>query len=602
MRYPSVPSVASDSQLRRICHFSGGIEVPTAPVTTVPVTLENRTGITVVQLPDHDPTAHVTPAQFAATTFPSHISRLPRVRARLLTNVQVFDWPLLSASFESKTTLLLATDGGLDSNAASFGWCLASHEQTLARGSGISDGHPRFMSSTRAELSGLAAGVLFLAEGLKFLSSHRRTTQWQASVEIWCDNKSAVLRAQRTQQPDCFRTSSRCFGNYDLEALLRHLWSAIPLRVTVTWLPGHQDRIQPRHILPRPAFLNTIADELATSALLASSASPPIPEQELHREAVVDVVHQSHGAITGSISTALRSMLREPAATAYWCASQSWDEPTFASIDHAAYASAIKQYPYPDFVRLVKLRAGWLPTNHRAKHYVQGRTDACPFCGAREDIAHLFRCPHPEAPCRSWLQAIKESLGRLQTHPPLAEALLDGIVAWQEERPRHHGTTISHPSITQALQDQDRIGWQFLPRGFIAMSWATANVELAQAPPRNNWAIALHNAAFDEFLTLWTSRNARLHGTIDEQRARHRATLATAIRRLYSRTSELLPADQRDIFPVPIADLLRRSVLFQSVWVQEATKSIDDALRRSSITPPGQPLITAFFQRTRSMG
>jgi len=61
-------------------------------------------------------------------------------------------------------------------------------------------------------------------------------------------------------------------------------------------------------------------------------------------------------------------------------------------IEWNAYYTVSSRLDHNDFVRIVKLRTGWLPVNKRATHYITGRKPCCSRCPAGEDIDHLFKC------------------------------------------------------------------------------------------------------------------------------------------------------------------------------------------------------------------
>jgi hypothetical protein len=76
--------------------------------------------------------------------------------------------------------LKLGTDGSFhqEKETASFGWVLLGNQTLLVRGAGPVDGVPSMMSSTRAELFGIASPNEFLYH---------------------FDNKAAISRVHRTQ-------------------------------------------------------------------------------------------------------------------------------------------------------------------------------------------------------------------------------------------------------------------------------------------------------------------------------------------------------------------------------------------------------------------
>jgi hypothetical protein len=66
--------------------------------------------------------------------------------------------------------LKVGTNGSLNlsKGTASFGWLLIGNQNVLVRGAGPVDGVPSVLSSTRAELFGIAAPNNFLFHFMKF--------------------------------------------------------------------------------------------------------------------------------------------------------------------------------------------------------------------------------------------------------------------------------------------------------------------------------------------------------------------------------------------------------------------------------------------------
>ena len=92
--------------------------------------------------------------------------------------------------------LKLGTDGSynMGKEMASFGWVLIGNKNVLIRGAGPVNGVPMVLSSTQAELFGIAAPNEFLSHFMKF---HKIES---TSKCVKCvDNKAAITQVNRMQ-------------------------------------------------------------------------------------------------------------------------------------------------------------------------------------------------------------------------------------------------------------------------------------------------------------------------------------------------------------------------------------------------------------------
>ena len=132
-------------------------------------------------------------------TFKEYVETLPHHVCRLLHSIQFSPGGerVLRECLHNNTIIKIGTDGSLQKvkQTASFGWILIGMKQKLVEGAGPVDGVPEFLSSTRAELFGIAAPNEFLHYFMKY---HKIES---TSKVIKCiDNRAAISRINKTQQ------------------------------------------------------------------------------------------------------------------------------------------------------------------------------------------------------------------------------------------------------------------------------------------------------------------------------------------------------------------------------------------------------------------
>ena len=103
----------------------------------------------------------------------------------------------LAECLKENKKIRAASDGSLDQDEelASFGWHLIGKGNVLVEGAGPVDGVPDTLSSTRAELFGIAAIDELLHHFCKFYN-----IESTSRVIKCCDNKAAIAQVNRTRR------------------------------------------------------------------------------------------------------------------------------------------------------------------------------------------------------------------------------------------------------------------------------------------------------------------------------------------------------------------------------------------------------------------
>ena len=127
-------------------------------------------------------------------SFDEYIETLPEFSQRLLRQV---DFVPGRECLMSNRKLRSGSDGSLDQETelASFGWLILGNGNILVRGAGPVDGVPDLLSSTRAELFGIAAKIEFLYQFCRYSNIPVTKSQLVAFV----DNRAAIKRVNHTR-------------------------------------------------------------------------------------------------------------------------------------------------------------------------------------------------------------------------------------------------------------------------------------------------------------------------------------------------------------------------------------------------------------------
>ena len=162
-------------------------------------------------------------------------------------------------------------------------------------------------------------------------------------------------------------------------------------------------------------------------------------------------------------------------------------------------------------VQTSKMMHEWLPV-HNMRGHVTGLTQ-CPGCAhASEDIAHMYRCPHPmmEATRRKALVAMERSLLRRRIPRRVVDALV-GIARSQCGANGEYAKRTNFPDTRAAVDEQDKIGYNMMMRGFIAKGWGRALRNMGSTRAGSQTA-SIVRVVLNEFLdVVWKQRCDVLH-------------------------------------------------------------------------------------------
>jgi hypothetical protein len=115
---------------------------------------------------------------------------------------------------------------------------LIGNQNVLIRGAGPVDGVPSVLSSTRAELFGIAAPILLLFHFMKF---HQIESKSKCVKSI--DNRAAISWVNQTQHKQSHQ--QRYSNDIDIVTVIIDTMKESTLRHQLRWVKAHQDDKKP---------------------------------------------------------------------------------------------------------------------------------------------------------------------------------------------------------------------------------------------------------------------------------------------------------------------------------------------------------------------
>ncbi|KAI2506762.1 hypothetical protein MHU86_7657 [Fragilaria crotonensis] len=381
------------------------------------------------------------------------IKRLPHGKRRLLSHIQqtVTDDTLWKALRE-KQSITVASDGGLKGNKGTFGWQVrSSSDEVLAEGAGPVDGPFDVANSTRCELGGYASALLFLsllhrAWGCR----HRCKLRWVT------DSKTAISNVTKQLHPEANRSTKQP-DNADYLAIIKAGNRSIRRIAKPVWIKGHQT-------VPTAGAISTRRTQDIISNNRADYLATWYRDQSGKRQARERTDHVDEAQISISINGKRLAKNR-------------WSNTTWDKLDLEGLGAYHTKLPANAQITHTKFMFDQWHTGDR-RHKVSAIKDntllLCPCCrGELETTTHVLQCKaNPER--TTSIKAFRTTMAKQEYHP-VFRVLTISVLAWLNKETDVIDLA-EFPSkfrlgLQQALQDQDKLGWEQAIKGFVSVEW-----------------------------------------------------------------------------------------------------------------------------------
>jgi len=220
----------------------------------------------------------------------------------------------------------------------------------------------------------------------------------------------------------------------------------------------------------------------------------------------------------------------------------NWSVSTFSLVDWDSYEIAMKKQRNESKTRLTKHAHDWLPAGHQQQHTCTDQDPTCPTCkepGLREKTDHVIRCNKRKTKRDKCLSDMKAVLTKIKTNNYIKDTICKGIVNWMLRpygnfpAPRWRKSDKLTELLTEAVKEQNVIGWNNFMKGRISYKWGeaqqvhysekqkTANTDQEKQEAKHHTGellqMRLTIETFKMFETLWESRNLDYHENTDRQ-------------------------------------------------------------------------------------
>jgi hypothetical protein len=159
----------------------------------------------------------------------------------------------------------------------------------------------------------------------------------------------------------------------------------------IKWVKSHQDdKVYDEKEMPIDAYLNSEADELATTGLKRLQEKPLVP-----MDPTTNIqFHIGGRTITRDFKRTVREAIQLPTIRKYYCERFNWSDNIFDIIDWDIFRPVYKKYISAKGVQWMhKFCIKQLPTGeriHKRDHFYDKRCASC--WHTVEDDNHIFQC------------------------------------------------------------------------------------------------------------------------------------------------------------------------------------------------------------------
>jgi hypothetical protein len=367
----------------------------------------------------------------------------------IIQNVQFPD--NVKSEIESVRGVLQAvSDGSFKDAFGTAAWMIHVSDRCVLRGHCVTPGNPSDQSAYRSELTGIYGIVctIWYLYNKYGMSGH---------ITVGCDGLSALRQAQKTVD---FVDPN--IAQYDMIMAIRTVISQSSWQWDWIHVKGHQDDAKSQEELDQWSLWNIQMDAEAKQFWKTAKHQyiDPLLCGEPWRTTL------DGRKMTSNLRERLREACCTPPAMAYWDRKGRFGSFSSNDIDWDVVGAAMKQSK-PHRQRWVsKTISGFCATGQMMKRRKERDTDACPRCGAPENVQHIWKCTHYTNDLwESSMKNVKDWLLANQTHPEIARVIVDSLTHWHLD----DGVGTTHIPWLQAIIDKQKAcGWHNFLRDYFS--------------------------------------------------------------------------------------------------------------------------------------
>ena len=424
---------------------------------------------------------------------------------------------------------------------------------------------------------------------------------------IYIDNKTVISRGNEAQE--LINLSDYAVPDQDLWRLTTELIKALPIKIRIKWVRGHQDTNVYGELTYGPfacdVMMNIRADDLANKGMTLGVGK--VKKKNVLSTEVISLFNNDEIQIS-NLRRYMVQRINGKELQDYMMKRKGWTSDIMSTIEWEGVESLMKSAGSTQRSKLIQLLHNWQNTGRQKGKFRDARLKLdseeplkateeeihcheCPDgCNEEETDLHYLNCQAPHAIKRRGECIIKvlRRLKNLRTYEGITSTIgyvlkqisdnEDMDFDWEE---MHRDGDMS---LTIAVQGQEQIGWNCLCQGFYHKEWANIQRRHYQRLGKKTrtlnirrWKKMLSTILTDYSIDCWKLRNESIHGKEkDESRKKNKERIGKQIKGLYEKKNELKGVTRRRVFNIPLKKRLGMGIQSSRLWVSLA----EEVLRR----------------------
>ena len=425
-------------------------------------------------------------------------------------NIPIKTQEKIAMSLES-STLMAVSDGSVNRGRAGQAWTLYDIEsdEKLIEGASMVDGESDELSSNRAEMFGLLAGVSCVEVIAKRFAISTGT------LLMYTDSMTSIRKSINFSQlstKDIFKLDN------DVAMEIRERIKQAPFKVKIRHVKGHQDREKEYDELDLQAQLNCQMDKLVSTYMNSTPSQTTIYPLLPHQKYAVCIA----GEVTpNNIHNKLIDHYNDEAWAEHISKRLGIKHNTICCVDWM---------PMRKVMSTPKLKGSYVKNFHkelntmeRCKLWRTSDTSKCPLCSKKKETwKHVLQCKneHVTRVRREEIQKISEELSKLQTHVSIKAFFLHIIDRWTLNKtpkcPHFQNADPIEEKIIKIYEAQKQIGWDAFVKGILCSEWKALQQEdydgqRVEKRTGEQWSRKMVSKLFEYNHALWKNRCDLVH-------------------------------------------------------------------------------------------
>ena len=242
---------------------------------------------------------------------------------------------------KSTRTALIATDGGAIPLKGSIGFAIADEEgNILLTCYGQPSGNDPL--SFRSEICAFLAAVRLTRLLIQYYDEILNCTDKERTkIQFYTDSLSMMKKFKAYDKYPTAPLTTVLNSEWDVLSALHRSLKWFTTYPKINWVKSHQDdKVYDTTAMPLDAYLNSVADELATIGLKRLQEKPLVP---MDPETVIQF-HLGGRTVTRDFKKTVRETIQLTPLRKFYCERFIWSDSTFDIIDWDIFRPVYKKY------------------------------------------------------------------------------------------------------------------------------------------------------------------------------------------------------------------------------------------------------------------